>query len=140
MQALTDKEKQSQLIAKAKPLTSHSNPTGIIAECVEKMCSHWNHACVISGQIDLAKLRPPGRNNLREALRQIDELLPKLRKAYDIFHGVVDPETVETEDVIIIEDDFSEIFLLGIKNLLEAVNDCERGLGKLNRGGISAQG
>jgi hypothetical protein len=44
----------------------------------------------------------------------------------------VDPETVETEDVIIIEDDFSEIFLLGIKNLLEVVNDYERGLGKLN--------
>jgi hypothetical protein len=76
MRILTEKEKESQFKAKAKPLTSHSNPTGIIAECVEKMCSLWKHACVISGQIDLAKLRPPGRNNLREALRQIDELLP----------------------------------------------------------------
>jgi hypothetical protein len=132
MQALTDKEKQSQLIAKAKREISHSNPTGIIADCVEKMCFHWNYACVVSDQIDAAKLRPPGRDNLREALRRIDELLPKLRRAWDIFYGTIDPETVETEIVGIIEDDFSEIFRQGIRNLLNVVNDYERALGKLH--------
>jgi hypothetical protein len=66
MRILTEKEKESQFKAKAKPLTSHSNPTGIIAERVEKMCSLWKHAGVISGQIDLAKLRPPGGDGRNE--------------------------------------------------------------------------
>ena len=45
MRILTEKEKESQFKAKAKPLTSHRNPTGIIAECVEKMLANMAIEC-----------------------------------------------------------------------------------------------